>query len=312
MYRLKSVSLLAALAMLFALVGYIMFGPLGAVVILVASVVANLFSMRHAHHILLRMHRARPISAWEAPNLFRSAQILATRAGIPVPALMVYPSEMPNAFALGVRRDQPVVAASTALLRLLDHRQVTAVLAHEFAHIKNRDSTLSLASGMFVQLISGLSQAFALFLVALNLFGGMAWTPWGVILILLTAPTGAMLLQAGLMRTRERLADRDAARLTRDPRALASALHRLDEYGRLLSGWMRRRFRFIYTSGGEDGALEWLRTHPTTAERVGTLMQMAAPQEARPLARPTRRIVPIVDLEHGGRNWGIMHGILSS
>jgi len=167
--------------MLFALVGYVIFGPLGALVVLMASVIANFVSIRHAHHFLLRMHQARPISPWETPNLFRSAQALATKAGLPLPTLMVYPSEMPNAFALGVRRDQPVVAASTALLRLLDHRQITAVLAYEFAHIKNRDSTLSLASGMFTQLITGLSQAFALFLVVLNLFEGVAWTPWGVI-----------------------------------------------------------------------------------------------------------------------------------
>ena len=296
MYRLQSVALLAGLAFLFALVGYYLFGLTGALIVLAVSVIGNALSVRNAHSLVLRLHRARYLEPWEAPDLHRAARALADRAGIPVPALMVYPSDMPNAFALGIRREQPVVATSTALLRLLDRRQLTAVLAHEFAHIKNRDSVLSLASSMFVQLITGVSQAFGMLLLLFLLFGGGSWLPvqglLPAIVVLLTAPTGAALLQAGLMRTRERLADSDAAALTGDPQALASALYRLHEYGRFLSGWMRRRFRFIYTSGDERG-LEWLRTHPTTGERVERLMAMTAAPAAPRRQAPRRVAVPV-------------------
>ena len=295
LYRLKSLLLLAALAGVFASLGYLLFGPGGAILILTAGALLNWLSLGRARALILRIHRARPLSWWEAPQLHRIARDLAARAGMEqVPRLMVYPSDMPNAFALATGKTQTVIAASTSLLHLLPPRELRGVLAHEFAHLKNRDSVFSLASGIFVQVIALLSQGFSLLLLLMWLTGGLDPAGAGLlptVVFAAAAPAAATLLQAGLMRTRERLADREAAELTGDPRGLASALYRLQQYSRYLSGWLRR-FRFIYTSGFEH-RFRWLQTHPPTDERVEDLLQMEKREEAIQVARPVARRIPV-------------------
>ena len=274
-HRLRSLALLASLAGLFALVGFQLFGGQVAFIVLILVIALNWLTLDRARSLILRLHRARPLQAWEAPQLHQVSAELARRARIPEPVLMVFASEMPNAFAIGGRHDEGVLAVSTSLLQLLGRREIQGVLAHEVAHLKNRDSVLSLAAGILVQVIGVASQGFSLLLFVLLLSGSSA-VPLAqlipTILLVGLAPMAASALQAGLMRTRERLADEDAAALTGDPRGLASALHRLSQYSRYLTGWLRR-FRFIYTSGEEGGA-RWLRSHPPTHERVQALLQM--------------------------------------
>jgi len=287
-HRLQSMALLAGLAGLFTLVGLQLFGAGVALIVLVFVITLNWLTLDRARLLILRLHRARPLLEWEAPQLHRMLAELATRAQIPVPALTVFPSEMPNAFAIGGRHDDGVLAVSTSLLRLLGKREIQGVLAHEIAHLKNRDSVLSLAAGIFVQVIGVASQGFSLLLFVL-LFSGSLAVPFAqlipTILLVSLAPMAAVALQAGLMRARERLADQDAAALTGDPRGLASALYRLSEYSRYLTGWLRR-LRFIYTSGDEGGA-RLLRSHPPTDERVQALLHMPQREARRiPAVRP--------------------------
>jgi len=281
-HRLKSLALLAGLAGLFALVGLQLFGTGAALIALVIVIALNLLTLDRARFLILRLHRAQPLRAWEAPQLHRMTEDLAARAGIPVPALMVFPSDMPNAFAIGGRHDDGVLAVSTSLLRLLDRREILGVLAHEIAHLKNRDSVLSLAAGILVQVIGVASQGFSVLLFILLLSGSLA-VPFAqlfpTLLLVSAAPLAAAALQAGLMRSRERLADQDASTLTGDPRGLASALYRLGEYSRYLTGWLRR-FRFIYTSENDGGA-RLLRSHPPTEERVWALLEMERESEHR-------------------------------
>ena len=284
MHRLKSYAILLALIGLFAGVAYAVFGWTGAFLILGLGLAINGIGRSAAARMILRFHRARPVHRWEAPQLWDAAERLASRAGISKPQLAVYPSDLPNAFALGLSRTQGVISVSSGLLRLLSHREVEGVLAHELAHLKNRDSRLSLSAGLFVQAIGILSNAFGFLMLLLFLSG--AWITVGAGLLPLaflaaTAPYAAYALQAALMRTRERLADRDAALLTGDPRALASALQKLEQYGRYLRG-LYRRFRFIYTAEAETGPA-WLRTHPTTEDRVQNLLDI----EAKALPHPT-------------------------
>ena len=284
MFKLKSLGLLVALMGIFALFAYTVSGWVGALLVLGVGFAINWFSMDRAAGLILRWHRARSLSPREAPQLHYIADELASRADIPVPHLLVYPGEMPNAFALSTRAERGAVAVSSALLRLLDRREIAGVLAHEFAHLKNRDSVLSLSAGIFVQAITWLSHGFGLFLLLYFLAGtGPLITPalWPVLVLVGLAPTGAVLLQAALMRTRERLADRDGALLSGDPQGLASALYKLQQYSRYLARWYRR-FRFIYTSS-EDGGTEWLRTHPSTEERVRALLEMEEKMRRHPL-----------------------------
>jgi len=304
-YKAKSLILLAGLALLSGAIGLTLFGATAALFIMALVLGLNWLAVGRARAVILWAHRARALRPWEAPALHEMARDLAARAGVPQPQLMVYPADMPNAFAIGRGRDPGVVAVSTGLARLLSAREIRGVLAHEFAHLKNQDSSLSLAAGALVQVVGVLSQGFVLLMTLLLLTGGLAPTgllPPGALLTTLllvgAAPTGAAALQAGLMRTRERLADRDAAQLTGDPRGLASALHRIDQYSRRLGGWLRR-FRFIYTSEGEQGS-RWLRTHPTTAERVAALLgleggsQGALPAATRAPAARSRVVYRLV------------------
>ena len=115
------------------------------------GILVNWISVGSATRLILHLHRARELSVWEAPDLHRIAERLSTRAGISMPVLAVFHSEMPNAFAIGVGGGSGVVAVSDGLLRILDLREIAGVLAHEFAHLKNRDSILNLSAGLFVQ-----------------------------------------------------------------------------------------------------------------------------------------------------------------
>ena len=285
MFKLQSLFLLAGLVVLFALVAFTLFGWLGALLVLGIGLAINWFSLGRAPNLILQMHRARPLAPWEAPGIHRLATDLARRASIARPHLMVYPSERPNAFAMGAQSERGLVALSSGLLNLLDGRETAGVLAHEFAHLKNRDSAFSLTAGLFVQTITGLSHLFGLLVLFLALSGNwtvLAPANWPLLVLIGLAPSAATLLQAGLMRTRERLADRVAAALTGDPRGLASALYKLQQYSRYLDRWMRR-FRFIYTSTQETGSA-LLRTHPSTEERVRQLLNLEKAVE-RPLYR---------------------------
>lgn len=291
MYRLQSLAILAGIVALFALFGYTLFGWTGVFAILIGSLFLNLVTLGGSARLILSIHKARPLSQWESPQIHQITNTLAHRANIPVPGLFIYPSETPNAFALGIGNG--IVALSTGLLHLLDRREIAGVLAHEFAHLKNKDSLLSLSAGLFVQAIASISSLFGIFAFLLFLSG--AWLSAGISLLpvlLLTnvAPYIGYFLQATLMRTREYLADRDGAQLTGDPKGLASALYKLDQYNRYLSA-IQRRFRFIYTTDSETGP-KWLRTHPPTEDRIRELITQSERTATFPVPHPTpyRRI----------------------
>ena len=277
MARLQSLALLAGLVTLFAVVGYGLFGSAAALLILGGAALVSVTTLDRARDTVLWLHRARPLRPREAPGLHVDLEHLTGRAGVARPELLVYPSQMPNAFAVSGWRRPGAVAVSTGLLSLLPTREVRAVLAHEVAHLAHRDSALSLTSGVFVQVTTALSQGFAVLVLLAALLGAglppLAQMAPALILVW-GAPWLALLLQAALQRTREHLADAEAARLTGDPRGLAMALTRLQAYSQLLHGWLRR-LRFLYTSESDAGPA-WLRSHPPTHERVARLLRQEA------------------------------------
>ena len=273
MYRIQSLAIFGGLIGLFAIVGFAFFGWTGVFVILLGGVLFNSLTLGSSVRLILSLHRARPIESWEAPGLHRAAHELARRADLPVPQLAIYPSDLPNAFALG--RGDGIIAVSTGLLKLLNIREISGVLSHELAHLKNRDSLLNLSAGLFVQAISSLSTVFGILMLLFFLSG--SWIGGGenllpVILLVTFAPYAAAALHAAFMRTRERLADQDAVLLTGDPMGLANALNKLHQYSRYLDR-LSRRFRFIYTTDTGAGP-KWLRTHPDTDERIDRILEL--------------------------------------
>ena len=217
--------------------------------------------------LVLRMYRARHLDFEQAPRLYAIVQKLAQRAELDRPPSLHYlPSDVMNAFTVGSQANA-VVALSDGLLRRLDLREVSAVLAHEISHIRNNDTRImsfaDLTSRM-TNLLSILGQFLLVVNLPLMLTGRVIFN-WWAILLLVAAPTVSSLVQLALSRTREYNADLGAAELTGDPEALASALNKMDHFQ---GGWLRRMLRPGYQKLPEASML---RTHPPTAERVRRL-----------------------------------------
>ena len=273
----QSAGIILGIAALMAALGWTIAGWGGVIWGLIGGLFALLLQPRLSWGMLRRLYRARPLAYREAPGLYGMVGELARRAGLgSVPALFYIPSNIAQAMTVGRGKDW-AIGLTDGLLRLLAGRELKAVLAHELSHIQHRDLwLLELASAA-----SRLTSAFATFglvLVILYLpllLLGEVRVPLSVVLLLVFAPTLSSLLQLTLQRTREFDADAGAVELTGDPRALASALAKLEELqGGFLEGFMRARRSWL-------GRL--LRTHPETEERIARL---AALEPAHAAAAP--------------------------
>lgn len=255
---------------LVALIAWVLFGTAG---VLWAAVLAG-FGLWSAGQVspklVLGLYKAQRLSPHELPELHRIVRQLAQRAGLPAqPELFYVPSRMMNAFAVGSREDS-AIAVTDGLLRGLDVRQLTGVLAHEISHIRNGDLKV-MALGDVLTRLTSLMSTLGLFGLAFSLPAMMAAgfeVPWLAIALLVFAPTIGGLMQLALSRAREYDADLDAAGLTGDPHGLASALLTLERrQGRLWEG--------LLLPGSRLPDPSMLRTHPRTEERVEHLMSLA-------------------------------------
>ncbi len=223
--RMRTWILLAGLSALFIAVGGVVGGTGGIVAFLLIAVAFNLAMYWFSDRIALKMSRARPLEPGEAPDLVSDVEELSGRAGIPVPRLFVMPSDQPNAFATGRSPKHAAVAVTEGLLALMPREQVRGVIAHELAHVRNRDVLVTTIAAMIGAAIS----AIANFLQFQWLFGGgdddespLGFV--GTIAAIIIAPIAAMLLQLAVSRQREYLADQTAAELLGEGRPLVDAL----------------------------------------------------------------------------------------
>ncbi|RME63316.1 MAG: protease HtpX, partial [Alphaproteobacteria bacterium] len=187
---LRTAMLLAAMTALFLVIGYLLGGAAGALVALAVAVAMNAYAYWNADKIVLRLYRARPADARAAPELHRIVADLSRRASMPMPKIYIIDNDQPNAFATGRNPQNAAVAATTGLLRLLDRDEVAAVMAHELAHVKNRDTLIMTVAATIAGAI-GMIANFALF------FGNNRNNPLGVlgaILVMILASLAAMLV----------------------------------------------------------------------------------------------------------------------
>lgn len=280
--QLKTVLLLGAMsALLVGLGGLVapsylyLFGALA----LLMNIGAYFFSDR----IVLRMHRASEVSPLDAPDLHAMVAELSARAGIPKPRLFVIPEEQPNAFATGRNPEHGVVAVTEGIVRLLDRRELRGVIAHELAHIKNRDILISSIAAVGASVISYVAHALSFG----ALFGGSSQdddegessSPLGGIVVTLVAPIAATLVQLGISRSREYLADATGAQISGDPEALANALLKLERASGLVpvsEPTPATASLFIVNPfGAMETASRLFSTHPATAERVRRLREIS-------------------------------------
>ncbi len=282
MNRLKTIILLASLTALLMWAGQAVAGAAGLWFALVVAAAMNIGAYWFSDKIVLRMHHAQEVSPVQAPELYAMVQDLAARADLPMPKVYIIPEEAPNAFATGRNPRNGVVAVTEGLLRILDRREVAAVIAHELGHIKNRDTLIMAIAATFAGALSMLANA-AMFG---SLFGGHqssedeeGGSPLAGLLGVLIAPIAATLVQMSISRAREFLADEAAARFTGTPLALASALRKIEAWSReipLQAGSPATAHLFIHNPFSVEGLASLFSTHPPTEHRVARLVAMAS------------------------------------
>jgi len=264
----QSALILGGMALLVAVCGWILFGPWGLIGVAVAVTVALLFGSKLSSTMVLRMYKAQPMSPEQLPEVFRIIEHLSQRAGLDhVPKLYYVPSAMMNAFAVG-RQDDAVIGVTDGLLRALNLRELTGVIAHEMSHIRNNDVRLmgmADLAGRMTRMMSLFGMGLVLFSVPMWLQGG-SLVSFGLILLLVFAPQLTTLLQLALSRAREFDADLDAG-LTNDPGGLSSALAKLERQQR--SHWEQ-----ILMPGRKLPEASLLRSHPPTKERIARLSSL--------------------------------------
>jgi heat shock protein HtpX len=278
---LKTTVLLATLTGLFMLMGHWLGGPAGMIIGLLLAAAMNFVSYWFSDQIALRMAGAQEVSYAEAPELHTLVTHLAQASGLPAPRVAVIQSDAPNAFATGRNAQHGVVAVTTGILRLLDQRELEAVLAHELGHIRNRDILVSSIAATIAGAIMMIAQMgqFALLLggprpddeegSGSGVFGGF--------LMLLVAPLAATIIQLAISRAREFGADRTGAHVSRDPEALASALEKLEAYAQRIPLPVNPAVSHLFIVQPLTGfsVQKLFSTHPPTAERVARLRHLA-------------------------------------
>ena len=278
---LQSVLLVGGIVGLLALCGWLLFGPDGVVGLGLGAALAMALAPKVSPQMVLRLYHAQALTPERLPAVHAVLERLTERAGLErTPRLYYVPSAMLNAFAVGGPKDA-AIALTDGILRRLDLRELTGVLAHEISHIRNRDlwlMNLADLSGRLTRMMSLLGVG--LLIIGLPMWlGGAAPFPWLLVPLLIFAPQLTMLLQLALSRSREFDADLDAAGLTGDPAGLASALVKLERYQRGL--WEQ-----ILLPGRRLPEPSLLRSHPPTEERVARLAALAgaAPEPAPEMA----------------------------
>ena len=303
MNHVKTFMLLAALTALFVGVGYLIGGPTGMAIALAIALVGNVISYWNADKIVLSMYRAQEVPPNHPDARVRAyandVREMAQRAGMPMPKITIIESEQPNAFATGRDPAHAAVAATTGLLAMLDRREIRAVMGHELAHVKNRDTLTMTVTATIAGAISALAN-FAFFFGGANdreRPGGII----GVIAIAILAPMAAALVQMAISRGREYEADAGGAEISGDPQALASALQKIEAYAR--GGRVNLQAErnpatahmFIINPLLGRGADNLFSTHPSTQNRVEALSRKFGGHAAAPppeLVSPRRNRPP--------------------
>ncbi|MGH9841623.1 MAG: zinc metalloprotease HtpX [Blastocatellia bacterium] len=274
--RVKTFLLLAALTALVLFIGSAIGGQTGLLIAIVLAAGMNFVSYWWSDKIVLRSYNAQEADESNAPELFSITRELAQRAQIPMPRVYIIPEETPNAFATGRNPQHAAVAATVGLMRMLDRRELTGVIAHELAHVMNRDTLIMTVSASLAGALGYLAQ-FAMF------FGGRsdddeAPNPLAGIVGMLIAMIAAPMIQMAISRSREFVADETGARLSGDPLALASALRKIESWSQQIpmhAGSPATAHLFIINPFSGGGIAKLFSTHPSTQERVERLETMA-------------------------------------
>ena len=276
--QIRTTILLAALTALIVLIGKLLGGQQGMIIAFIFAAGMNFFSYWFSDKIVLKMYRAQEITSQEAPEVYDMVQELARRAQLPMPKVYVIPQEAPNAFATGRNPQHAVVAVTKGLLQLMKREEVMGVLAHEMAHVKNRDILIgSIAATMAgaIMILGTMARWFAI-------FGGASGDDdeggggiVGLLVMAILAPIAAMIIQTAISRSREYLADATGASFAGHPEGLARALEKLGQYSKRLPMHANpsTAHMFIVNPLSGRSLMSLFSTHPPLEKRLERLRQ---------------------------------------
>ena len=306
MALMRTGMLLAAMTALFGAVGFLLGGEAGLAIALVLAGAMNLYAFWGSDSMVLRMHNARPVGARDPHGLVDMVARLARQADMPMPKVYIIETDQPNAFATGRSPEHAAVAATTGLLRALSREEIEAVMAHELAHIKNRDTLIMTITATLAGAI-GLLANFAFFFR-----GGDDRGPGlvGTLAIMILSPLAAALVQMAISRTREYEADRIGAEICGQPLWLASALKRIEALAMRVDMHSAERnpataHMFIINPLHAHAHDKLFSTHPSTANRVAALERLAQGGMGTPVRRTqtARSAIPRAGRGRGPGPW---------
>ncbi|HHW43576.1 MAG TPA: zinc metalloprotease HtpX [Desulfotomaculum sp.] len=279
MNTLKVWVLMGALSILLVLLGNAIGGQAGAMVFLILALAMNFFGYFYSDRIAIGMTGSYPVSEAEAPELYAMVRRLSQRAGIPMPRLFVTPSEQPNAFATGRNPAHSAVAVTEGIMRLLNRSEVEGVLAHEIAHIKNRDVLVGTIAAVLAGAITMMANAFqwaAIFGMGNSDDEEEGGSMAGGFLMAILAPVAAMIIQMAISRSREYLADATGARIAGTPDGLANALEKLEWAARQIPMNVNPATSHLFIVNPLSGTslVKLFSTHPPIQDRVARLRKM--------------------------------------
>jgi len=272
----KTGMLLAVLTAMLVLLGGALGGERGMLVAFVLAAVMNFVSYWFSDRIVLAMYGAQPVDEAQAPGLHAIVRRLATRAGLPMPRLYLIPSDTPNAFATGRDPQHAVVAVTAGILRVLEDAELEGVLAHELAHVKNRDVLISTVAATLAGAITYLAHMAQWAAI----FGGRSrdddggGNPVALILLAVLAPIAALLVQLAVSRGREFQADATGARVAGHPQGLIGALQKLERANEALPMAQANpatAHLFIVNPLSGQTLARLFSTHPPLEERIARL-----------------------------------------
>ena len=278
MNQVKTLIMLAVMTALFMGIGLMLGGRMGMILAFLVAAGMNLFTYWNADKIVLRMHNARQVDAHTAPEFYELVEDLAERARLPMPKVYIVDSPHPNAFATGRNPENAAVAATSGLLEILNRDEVEGVMAHELAHVRNRDTLIMTMTATIAGAISMLA-SYGYFFRGGGGRGGLA-----ALVAVFLAPFAAMIVQMAISRTREYGADRGGAEISGKPGALASALAKLANGASQIHNPVVDRnpatAQLYIVPALFGGARSLFSTHPDTNVRIAELEKMAAVMDA--------------------------------
>ncbi|MBP9493345.1 MAG: zinc metalloprotease HtpX [Sulfurospirillum sp.] len=274
---IKTVVLLTIMTLLFVWVGGVVGGTQGMLIALVMAGVMNFVSYFYSDTLVLKHYRAVEVTQREARGLYGIVERLAQKANLPMPKVYIIPEHVPNAFATGRNPQNAAVAVTEGLLELLDEDEVEAVLAHELSHVRHYDILVGTIAATIAGAIGVLANMMQ--------FGAMVGSdknrvnPIVMIVLAIILPLAAAVIQMAISRNREYMADEGAARLTRHPEWLQSALAKLSNYNRqgsMQSATQESAHMFIINpfSGKNISFASLFSTHPSTEDRIARLEEL--------------------------------------